>query len=102
MVQDLKRGGSIRYKDADGTARRRESILGIGTGEMDDNELGEPISRRRTQTDEERGTRRPSGRGRSLSGTLGDLWRTVRGVGSREDMRDEEARRDNANNGEGR
>jgi hypothetical protein len=80
MVQDLKRGGSIR---ADGMARRRESNFGIGSSD----DLGEPISRRRTQTDEEQASRRPSGRGRSLSGTLGDLWRTVRGVGSREDIR---------------
>lgn len=84
MVQDLKRSGSVRNKDADVSGRRRESILGIGSSEMDDT-IGEPISRRRTHNDEESNSR-PSARGRSLSGTLNELWKSVRGVSSRENI----------------
>ncbi|KAI8940930.1 hypothetical protein NX059_002186 [Plenodomus lindquistii] len=86
MVQDLKRGGSVR---------RRESVLGIGAEEE-----GEVLGRRRTRDSEimggggggggervDRGEReRPVGRGRSVSGTLNELWRGLRGRGSREDF----------------
>ncbi|ORX97966.1 magnesium transporter NIPA-domain-containing protein [Clohesyomyces aquaticus] len=106
MVADLKRGGSLRSRhshsgtggetsnggDGNGntqTARRRESVLGIGAGEQGyggrDEEVGEPLDRRRT-ADHEHGyrqeERRDEGRGtrgRSLSGTLGELWRGFRG-----------------------
>jgi hypothetical protein len=88
MVQDLKRGGSIRNKDADGAGRRRESVLGIGSSEMDDT-IGEPLSRRRTHNDDESSSR-PSMRGRSFSGTLNELWKSVRGTSSREDIGGEE------------
>lgn len=85
MVQDLKRGGSLRghpTQRAD-DATRRQSVLGIGAQEVDEERIGEPLDRRRTGTDEtspERG-----GRGRSLSGTLGDLWRGWRGQLEEED-----------------
>lgn len=83
MVQDLKRTSSQ-------TMRRRESVLGIGA---DEGVLGEPLGRRRTQTDEDSNTPpMPGGRGRSLSGTLGDLWTRVKGRASREGLRDEEDR----------
>ncbi|CAO2649601.1 Nn.00g069860.m01.CDS01 [Neocucurbitaria sp. VM-36] len=107
MVQDLKRGGSIRYKDADGSSvRRRESILGIGAGEIDGPlsvgggvgvGVGEPLSRRPTREsatgvfDASGTTRTQSGRARSLSGTLNGLWRGIRGQGSREDLDDAHA-----------
>jgi hypothetical protein len=87
MVQDLKRGGSIRNKDADGSVRRRESVLGIGASEVDEGLIGEPLDRRRTQTDEESTlATTPGGRGRSFSGTLDQLWRGIRGTPSREDI----------------
>ncbi|KAH7074640.1 magnesium transporter NIPA-domain-containing protein [Paraphoma chrysanthemicola] len=87
MVQDLKRGGSIRNKDSDGSVRRRESVLGIGASEVDEGMMGEPLDRRRTQTDEEYAiATTPGGRGRSFSGTLDQLWRGIRGTPSREDI----------------
>jgi len=61
--------------------RRRESVLGIGASE---HTVGEPLSRRRTQPDEEDVD--ASGRGRSFSGTLNGLWRGIRGRESREDI----------------
>jgi hypothetical protein len=70
------------YKDG-GDVRRRQSVLGIGVGEIDEG-VGEPLDRRRTQTDEETGERK-AGRGRSLSGTLGDMWRGLRGQGDGEE-----------------
>ena len=82
MVADLKRGGSVRghavHRDS-GDVRRRQSVLGIGAGEIDDGVGigGEPLDRRRTQTDEQRGE--GNARGGSLSGTLGDIWRGLRG-----------------------
>jgi hypothetical protein len=105
MVQDLKRGHSVR---------RRESLLALGArnAERDAEDgmmgvgLGEPLSRRRTRDSaggrEEEGSRTPGGartpggrrvgRGRSLSAlsTLSGLWRGIRGQGSREDLREEE------------
>lgn len=76
MVQDLKRSGSVR----------RESVLAS-------DELGEPLDRRRTGPDDE-DVPVPIRRGRSLSGTLGDLWTRgasyVQGKSSREGLRDEE------------
>ncbi len=93
MVQDIKRGGgTIRQRDIDALSRRRESLLadgnetstgssstGAGTGL-----LGEPLTRARTQGDPstaagDEGADAVIGRGRSLSGTLGDLWRGWRG-----------------------
>lgn len=79
MVQDLKRAGSLRTA-GDG---RRGSLFGI---EAEGSAEGEALERRRTN---EGSDERPGGRGRSLSGTLGELWRGVTG-GSREDMRGEE------------
>jgi hypothetical protein len=82
IVADLKRSGSIRgnasHKDG-GDVKRRQSVLGIGVSEMDEAN-GEPLDRRRTQTEEEMG----GGRGRSLSGTLGELWKGLRGLGDGE------------------
>lgn len=84
MVADLKRGGSLRgqstlrERDSD---RRRESVLGIGASEVNESEFGEPLDRRRTATDDV-----PSiARQRSLSGTLGHLWRGMRGAGAAND-----------------
>ena len=113
MVQDLKRGNSVR---------RRESLLALGAGggvrnvERGDGSGedggvgmgmglgGEPLSRRRTRDSAaggEEGSRTPVGgrrvgRGRSLSAlsTLSGLWRGIRGQGSREDLREEEGRRE--------
>lgn len=102
MVADLKRGGSVRsaltYRDNDATngsgsggVRRRESVLGIGASEVDGTrDIGEPLDRRRTTTDqlplaanasagEERERPALGARGRSLSGTLNELWRGFRG-----------------------
>jgi hypothetical protein len=107
MVQDLKRGNSVR---------RRESLLALGArsggererdgGAEDGGMMGEPLSRRRTRDSgggrEEEGSRTPGGgasrrvgRGRSLSAlsTLSGLWRGIRGQGSREDLREEEGGR---------
>ncbi|KAH3952977.1 hypothetical protein HBI56_115970 [Parastagonospora nodorum] len=79
MVQDLKRSGSVR----------RESVLGIGASD----DLGGPLDRRRTGPDDE-DVPIPIRRGRSLSGTLGELWTRgasyVQGKSSREGLRDEE------------
>jgi len=110
MVQDLKRGNSVR---------RRESLLALGAGGIRNVERGdggedgagmgmglggEPLSRRRTRDSAaggEEGSRTPVGgrrvgRGRSLSAlsTLSGLWRGIRGQGSREDLREEEGRRE--------
>ena len=111
MVQDLKRGNSVR---------RRESLLALGAGGVRNVERGdggedggagvgmglggEPLSRRRTRDSAaggEEGSRTPVGgrrvgRGRSLSAlsTLSGLWRGIRGQGSREDLREEEGRRE--------
>lgn len=93
MVQDMKRGGNIRNREADGSVRRRESVLGIGASEVDGGLLGEPLGRRRTQNSEapsEQATT-PGGRGRSFSGTLNDLWNGMRGQTSRENIRGEAA-----------
>lgn len=85
MVQDLKRGGSVRMRTGENEGRRG-SVLGLGGGE----EFGEPLSRRSTRGIDE-GTRgedggRPSGRARGMSGTLNELWRGLRGQSSREDI----------------
>ena len=113
MVQDLKRGNSVR---------RRESLLALGAGGVRNGDRadggedggtgvgmgmglgGEPLSRRRTRDSAaggEEGSRTPVGgrrvgRGRSLSAlsTLSGLWRGIRGQGSREDLREEEGRRE--------
>ncbi|KAK7190193.1 duf803 domain membrane protein [Paraphaeosphaeria sporulosa] len=90
MVADLKRGGSVRMpplpsRDSTSDAVRRQSVLGIGADEVMDSHMGEPLDRRRTATDEDTRTtdrgEREGGRGRSLSGTLNELWRGWRGVG---------------------
>ncbi|KAH7357447.1 magnesium transporter NIPA-domain-containing protein [Pyrenochaeta sp. MPI-SDFR-AT-0127] len=93
MVQDMKRGGNIRTREVDGSVRRRESVLGIGASEVDSGSMGEPLGRRRTHNSEVPSEQAvtPSGRGRSLSGTLNDLWNGMRGQSSREDIRGEEA-----------
>jgi hypothetical protein len=115
MVQDLKRGHSVR---------RRESLLALAARERErDGQgfgeegiaaglvVGEPLSRRRTRDSANvnvedggvagaGGARTPTGgkrmgRGRSLSAlsTLSGLWRGIRGQSSREDMRGEEGGR---------
>ncbi|KAF1829783.1 DUF803-domain-containing protein [Decorospora gaudefroyi] len=92
MVQDLKRGGSVRStRDAGGDARRR-SVLGAG----DEEGLGEGVLCRRHTRDGgfvdggevgwEVGDGGGMGRGRSLSATLGELWRGIRGRGSLEGL----------------
>lgn len=109
MVQDLKRGNSVR---------RRESLLALAARDRDIREgedgimgaglvVGEPLSRRRTRDSANGedggnvGARTPGGgrrvgRGRSLSAlsTLSGLWRGIRGQGSREELRVEEGRRE--------
>jgi len=111
MVQDLKRGSSVR---------RRESLLALAARDRDRDVgeegmmgaglvVGEPLSRRRTRDSANgedgaggnAGQRTPGGgrrvgRGRSLSAlsTLSGLWRGIRGQGSREDLRAEEGRRE--------
>lgn len=94
MVQDLKRGGSIR---------RQHSALGLRARDGDNGMLilGEPLTRRQTReslgpSEGAEGAVTPvrMARGRSLSGTLNELWRGIRGQGSREDMTAEEAVRD--------
>lgn len=122
MVQDLKRGNSVR---------RRESLLALGAGAVRNGDRGdggedggagvgmgmglggEPLSRRRTRDSAagEEGSRTPGGartpggrrvgRGRSLSAlsTLSGLWRGIRGQGSREDLREEEGRREGSGEG---
>lgn len=91
LVQDLKRGGSVRMRTGERDEGRRQSVLGLGSGETPDELFGEPLSRRSTQgVGAERGSERPSARGRGMSGTLNDLWRGLRGQGSREDGGDEQ------------
>jgi hypothetical protein len=93
MVADLKRGGSIRSTrtvDPEAIARRRESILGIGAYEIDEEQIGEPLDRRRTATDDVPSQARA--RKSSLSGTLGDLWRGMRGRTGEEDIEQAEER----------
>jgi len=93
MVQDLKRGGSVR---------RQHSVLGLRAREGEDVGgmlvLGEPLTRRQTRESlgPSEGAITPGrmGRGRSLSGTLNGLWRGIRGQSSREEMNGEEAVRD--------
>ncbi|EUC33899.1 hypothetical protein COCCADRAFT_94802 [Bipolaris zeicola 26-R-13] len=107
MVQDLKRGASIRYRDPDDSIRRRGSVLGLGSSSRDNVDDGammgggtttsEPLSRRQTR-DSQAGPSDAApasariGRGRSLSGTLSELWRGLGGRGSREDIRAEAER----------
>ena len=120
MVQDLKRGSSVR---------RRESLLALAARDRDvrDGEdgmmgggggaglvVGDPLSRRRTRDSANgedgvgvgAGQRTPGGgrrvgRGRSLSAlsTLSGLWRGIRGQGSREELRAEEGRRESEADG---
>ena len=79
MVADLKRGGSFRGHHEQPAAVRRGSVLGLGStdgAEDEEERMGEPLDRRRTTTEEQ--SRPAQGRGRSLSGTLGELWRGLR------------------------
>lgn len=87
LVQDLKRGGSVRMRTGENNGEgRRQSVLGL-TSENADDMFGEPLSRRSTQgVGAERGSERPTGRGRGMSGTLNELWRGLRGQSSREDI----------------
>ncbi|KAL5121633.1 hypothetical protein ACEQ8H_000319 [Pleosporales sp. CAS-2024a] len=77
MVQDLKRSGT-------GSVRRRESVLGIGADEEAAGLGGELLGRRSTRENDEEGASASANanmsraRGRSLSGTLEDLWTRVR------------------------
>lgn len=102
MVQDLKRGGSVRYRDPDTGVRRRASVLGLNAHDGDMNGMmgsGEPLTRRVTRDSQgptegavtPGTTTRTGGRGRSLSGTLSELWRGISGRSSREDLRDASA-----------
>jgi hypothetical protein len=99
MVADLKRGGSFRGSHLESpVAARRGSVLAFGPNQASGDEeerIGEPLDRRRTYNDE---SRPAEGRGRSLSGTLGELWRGLRkgsldgeerpeGLGRREEER---------------
>ncbi|KAH7122576.1 magnesium transporter NIPA-domain-containing protein [Dendryphion nanum] len=86
MVADLKRSNSLRgspsTRDVSGDAvRRRESVLGIGAREVDEGAMGEVLERRRTATDDVPSLVGRGNRQRSLSGTLGELWRGIRGEG---------------------
>ena len=79
MVADLKRGGSFRGHHEQPVVARRGSVLGLGSTEIEEDEeeiMGEPLDRRRTTTEEQ--SRPAQGRGRSLSGTLGEIWRGLR------------------------
>jgi hypothetical protein len=81
MVADLKRGGSFRGHHEPPVAVRRGSVLGLGSTEVAEDEeerIGERLDRRRATTEEQ--PRPTQGRGRSLSGTLGELWRGLRSV----------------------
>ncbi|KAF2005370.1 DUF803-domain-containing protein [Amniculicola lignicola CBS 123094] len=87
MITDLKRGNSLRGSGA-------HTVMGIGAGEMDggamgtgEDGFGEPLDRRRTANEEGERRQELRGRGRSLSGTLGDLWRGITGGdGAEEDV----------------
>ncbi|KAF2474273.1 DUF803-domain-containing protein [Lindgomyces ingoldianus] len=94
MVADLKRGGSLRGPSGGHRSensgdphptRRRESVLGIGASEHErdtdgEERFGELLDRRRTVNDDVgAGPEERWSRGRSLSGTLGELWRGIRG-----------------------
>jgi len=90
MVADLKRGGSVRgahghvHHNPESSDRRRESVLGIGASEHDEESGHESLERRRTITEEN--PSRPQGRGRSLS----ELWRGLRqSMGEDEDTNEE-------------
>ncbi|KAJ4309878.1 hypothetical protein N0V94_008724 [Neodidymelliopsis sp. IMI 364377] len=91
LVQDLKRGGSVRMRTGESEGTRRGSVLGMGgggggTGE-DADMFGEPLSRRSTQgLGAERSGERPAARGRGMSGTLNEIWRGLRGQSSREEV----------------
>lgn len=65
-------------------------MLGIGASEVDDEQIGEPLDRRRTATDDVPSQTRS--RKLSLSGTLGDLWRGMRGRTGEEDIEHAEER----------
>ncbi|KAJ4341550.1 hypothetical protein N0V95_007168 [Ascochyta clinopodiicola] len=94
LVQDLKRGGSVRMRTGEYNEGRRQSTLGLATtpgSHHGDDLFGEPLSRKSTQgVGAERSSERPSGRGRGMSGTLNDLWRGLRGQSSREDVSGEQ------------
>lgn len=108
LVQDLKRGGSVRMRTGEqGGEGRRQSVLGLGSsgggGANADDMFGEPLSRRSTQgVGAERGSERPGARGRGMSGTLNELWRGLRGQSSREDVSGEQAQREAGEAGESR
>ena len=104
LVQDLKRGGSVRMRTGENNGEgRRQSVLGL-TSENADDMFGEPLSRRSTQgVGAERGSERPTGRGRGMSGTLNELWRGLRGQSSREDIGGEQGQqREGRESSEGR
>jgi hypothetical protein len=74
----------------DASLRRRGSAFGIeadGGSESRTDLLGEPLDRRRTQTDDDSAAA-SLGRGRSFSASLGELWKGLKGRASREDFRD--------------
>ncbi|OCK79681.1 DUF803-domain-containing protein [Lepidopterella palustris CBS 459.81] len=82
VVAELRRGGSVRSHHNGHTgngeytpSRRRESA--VVDGEEEDDAGGDVRERARRGTDGD--GHRSGGRGRSVSGTLGDLWRGIRG-----------------------
>ncbi|KAJ4379350.1 hypothetical protein N0V86_005395 [Didymella sp. IMI 355093] len=97
LVQDLKRGGSVRMRTGEHAGEgRRQSVLGLGSSAADSegDMFGEPLSRRSTQgLGAERGSERPN-RARGMSGTLNDIWRGLRGQSSREDVGGEQSQRE--------
>ncbi|CAI6333235.1 unnamed protein product [Periconia digitata] len=102
MVADLQRGGSLRERSgprdqgaalADDNIRRRQSVLGLTTGSGGahaDDMFGEPLDRRRTTSamdadataasaSQQGSVSGAGGRPRSVSATLQDMWRGLRG-----------------------
>ena len=100
MVQDLKRGNSVRYREHEDSVRRRGSVLGLGARDAEDGVMGagELLGRRLTReslgpsegavTPGASGTSGRMGRGRSFSASLNELWRGISGRVSREDLRE--------------
>ncbi|PVI07695.1 DUF803-domain-containing protein [Periconia macrospinosa] len=90
MVADLKRGGSLKDRPGhrEGSTaddgRRRQSILGLADGETHGEDMfGEPLHRQRTDTSTEGegsiSQNSAGNRSRSVSVTLQDMWRGLRG-----------------------
>jgi hypothetical protein len=80
VVAELRRGNSVRgHPEASAAGRRRESQVFDGEEEgLFERTRSRPITHGEGEAHTESGPRR----GRSLSGTLNDLWRGLRGGGS--------------------